>query len=405
MARSQRIAAIDLGTTKIACLIAEVSHPNKINVIGLADSQTQGFTQGCVNNLDKAVESVSIACENACRQANKRLKGMPVYVGIKGDYLKFIQGVGAVPVKKPSKGIQERDIQKALEQAQAIRLPPEEQILYSIPTQFTVDGQKGIRNPLGLFGVRLEIDTLMIIAAVTVLENIYRVFDRLGIRIQGLVLQSLAESFTICEPEEKNLGVVILDIGGVTDLSIFKDGELRFFKTLNFGGIHITKDIAVGLRIPFNQAEIIKRQWGVALVTKVQKDEPIVLEEQGNFKRNVSRRQLASIIEPRVEEILLHAEAEVRKSGFAESLPSGVVLTGGVSNMPGIREQAEQIFGLPVKIGIPQGTNGYSELVADPIYAGLVGLVRYGLEGKYFHTRETPGFFRNLWDEIKSWFS
>ncbi|MDH5185766.1 MAG: cell division protein FtsA [candidate division WOR-3 bacterium] len=406
MAKNKRIAGIDIGTTKIACIIAETSDNGKINILGFGKAPPQGFSHGVVNNLDKAAESVASAIEEAELSSGTKLAQAGTFVGITGEHLKHIQGIGAIPVKKPSKGITEQDLDKVIEQAQAIRLPNDEQILHVIPTQFIVDGQRGVRNPLGLFGVRLEVEALIVIGAVTAIENIYRMLDQLGVKAKGLVLQSLAASYSVTEPMDKDLGVAVVDIGGVTDISVFKDGELRYSRVINLGGSHITQDIAIGLRTPYNKAEEIKRNHGAAVVNVIENDEPISIDDNGaHANKHISRRLLASIIEPRVEEILLHAEAEIRKTGYADSLSAGVILTGGTSQFSGIAGMAEQIFGLPIKIGYPDGINGNSDAVRNPAYATTVGLIRYGLEGKYLHNRVTPSIASVVKNEFKKWFT
>ncbi len=406
MAKNKRIAGIDLGTTKIACIIAETADNIKLSILGMGTAAPQGFSHGVVNNLDKAVESVALAVEEAEKSSGTKLSQASTYVGIMGEHVKHLQGIGAIPVKKPSKGITDHDLDKVIEQAQALRLPNDEQIVHVIPTQFIVDGQKGVRNPLGLYGIRLEVEAMIITGAVTAIENIYRMLDRLGIKARGLVLQSLAASYSVTEPMDKDLGVALIDIGGVTDISVFKDGELRYSKVLNLGGSHITQDIAIGLRTPFNKAEEIKRSHGAALVNAIVEDEPIPLGDNGSGNgKHVSKRLLASIIEPRVEEILIHSEAEVRKTGLADSLSAGVVLTGGTAQFLGIASMAEQIFGLPIKIGIPEGVNGNGDKVNNPTYATSIGLIRYGLEGKYLHSRVAPSITSVVKDEFKKWFT
>lgn len=404
--KTKRIAGIDIGTTKIACIIAETPDNIKLSVLGLGTAAPLGFSQGVVNNLDKAVESVATAVEEAEKSSGTKLSQTSIYVGITGEHIKHLSGIGAVPVRKPSKGITDHDLDKVIEQAQAIRLPNDEQIVHVIPTQFVVDGQKGVRNPLGLYGIRLEVEALIVIGAVTAIENIYRMLERLGIKSKGLVLQCLAASYSVTEPTDKDLGVAVVDIGGVTDISVFKDGELRFNKVIGLGGGHITQDIAIGLRTPFNKAEEIKRKHGAALVNAVTEDESIPIgDNDGSNEKHVSKRLLASIIEPRVEEILIHAEAELRKTGFADALSAGVVLTGGTAQFLGIASLAEQIFGLPIRIGYPEGLNGNSDSVRNPSYATTVGLIRYGLEGKYLHSRVNPGVATTVIGEFKKWFT
>lgn len=406
MARPKRIAAIDIGTTKTACVVAETDSSNKTGIVGYAAAPPDGFRQGTVINLDKAAESVAAAIAAAEEMAGGRVKTCRTLVGINGEHIKHLAGIGAVPVRKPPKGISQRDLDDVIRQAQTVRLPNDEQILHVVPTQFIVDGQKGVRNPLGLFGVRLEVEALLVIGAVTALENIYRVLERLDIRNRSLVLQSLALSFAVCDEQDKELGVALVDLGGVTDLSIFRDGELRFTKTLPVGASSITKDVAIGLRTTFTQAEVVKRQFGVAMASRIEKDEAVTVDDaSGRGPKQVSRRLLGSVIEPRVEEILHLVDAEMRKTGMAENLSAGVILTGGGSRLDGIDLFAEQILGLPVRTGRPDRLAGPTEVTSDPSYATAVGLIHYGLEGRYFHELPAAGALGRLADEVRGWFS
>ncbi|MCX7732779.1 MAG: cell division protein FtsA [candidate division WOR-3 bacterium] len=408
MGKLKRIAAIDIGTTKVTCVIAEVDQTGKTEVKGYGVSPPDGFRMGVVISLDKATESFARAIEQAEKMANCRIGAGPVYTSITGDHIKHMPGLGAVPVSRPNKGIMPRDIEDVIRQAQTIRLPNDEQILHVIPTQFIVDGQRGVRNPLGLFGVRLEVEALLIIGAVTAIENIYRVMERLDIKHRVLVLQSLATSYGVCDEEDKELGVAIVDIGGVLEVSIYREGEIRFTKMLPVGAANITKDVAIGLRTTYQQAESIKREFGVAMAGMIERDEPLTIEDaSGRGPKQVSRRLLASIIEPRVEELLNLADAEIRKSQLADGLSAGVILTGGGALLPGIDMLAEQICGMPVKIGRPERVGGPREVVTNPAFATSVGLIRCAVEGKssQLHRLPVPGLGQRLWEDLKSWFS
>ncbi len=408
MAKLKRVAAIDIGSTKIACLIAEIDQTGKTEIKGLGTAPPEGFRLGVVVSLDKATESVGKAIEQAEKMAQSRIHSCQVFAGVSGEHIKHLPGLGTVPVSRPQKGIQPRDIEDVIRQAQTIRLPNDEQILHVIPTQFIVDGQKGVRNPLGLYGVRLEVEALLIIGAVTAIENIYRVLERLEIRNRALVLQSLATSFAVCEEEDKELGVAVIDFGGVMDIAIYREGEIRFTSFLPFGAANITKDVAIGLRTSYHQAETIKRERGVAMAGLVEQDEALTIDDaSGRGSKQVSRRLLASIIEQRAEELLNLADAEIRKSGMAEGLSGGVILTGGGAMLPGIDVLAEQICGMPVKMGRPERVHGPREVTQNPAFATGVGLIRCAIEGKnrQFHQLPPPGLGERLWEDIKGWFS
>ncbi|MEO0078133.1 MAG: cell division protein FtsA [candidate division WOR-3 bacterium] len=408
MAKSRKTAAIDVGSTKIACVMADTDATGKTEITGFGTAPPEGFRLGVVISLDKATESIAHAIEQAERMAGGKVRAGPVFVSISGEHIKHLPGLGAVPVNRPSKGIQPRDVEDVIRQAQTIRLPNDEEILHVVPTQFIVDGQKGVRNPLGLFGVRLEVEALLIIGAVTAIENLHRVMERLEVKNRSLMLQSLATAGAVCDDEDKDLGVAVVDLGGVTDVSVHKDGEIRYTRTLPVGSSNITKDVAIGLRTSYQQAEEVKRQFGAALASLVEKDEPLTVEDaSGRGPKQVSRRLLASIIEPRAEELLNLADAEVRKSQLTEGLAGGVILTGGGAQLPGIDLMAEQVFGMPVKVGRPDRVNGPREVVQNPALATAVGLIRCGLEGKtrQLHRVSAPGPVSRFWEDVKSWFS
>ncbi len=407
MAKLRRIAGIDIGSTKVVCIIAEVDPMGKIEVKGFGTAPPEGFRTGVVISLDKATDSLASAIEQAEKMAQCRFHTCQVFTSITGDHIKHLSGLGAVPVSRPPRGIQARDVEDVIRQAQTIRLPNDEQILHVIPTQFIVDGQKGVRDPLGLFGIRLEVEALLIIGAVTAIQNIYRVLERLDISNRALVLQSLATSFAVCDEEDKELGVALVDIGGVIDISIYREGQIRFTKMLPVGAANITKDVAIGLRTSYQQAEVVKREYGVAMAGMLERDEALTIEDaSGRGPKQVSRRLLASIIEPRVEELLNLTDSEVRKSGLADGLSAGVVLTGGGALLSGIDVLAEQIFGMPVKVGRPERVQGPREVVQNPAFATGAGLIRCALEGggRQFHQLPPPSLGQRLWEEMKGWF-
>jgi len=405
MARAKRTAAVDIGSTKVAAVIAETDNTGKTSIVGFGTAPPEGFRQGVVINLDKATGSVEVAVKAAEAMAGGKFRAYPVLVGVSGEHVKHIAGVGAVPVRRPQRGISARDVEDVIKQAQTIRLPNDEQILHVVPTQFIVDGQKGVRNPLGLFGIRLEVEAMLIIGAVTAVANLYRVLDQLDVKNRSLMLQSIATMYGACDQEDRDQGVVLVDLGGVTDISIYRDGEIRFTKLLPVGAGNITKDVAIGVRTTYSQAEDLKRRYGAAMAGLVDKDEAIQVEDaSGRGPKPVSRRLLASIIEPRAEEILTMADAELRKSGLVEGLAAGVVLTGGGARLPGIDVLAEQVFGMPVRIGRPDRLSGPDEVTRDPSLSTAVGLVRGGLEGKWATRASGARFWDSILDEIRSWF-
>jgi cell division protein FtsA len=406
MAKSKKILGLDIGTTKVACAIAEVDNNGKLNVLGQGLASPEGFRNGIVINLERAVESIAEAIENAEKTADSRAKNCSIYVGISGEYIKHLPSIGTIPVKNPSKGITEKDIGEVIHQAQTIRLPTDEQIIHLIPNQFIVDGQKGIKNPIGMFGFRLEVEALLIIGAVSAIENIHRALDNLELKAENLVLQPRAVSLAVAEPEEKDLGIAIIDIGGNTNISIFKDGVLRFYKSLPLGGENLTKDISIGLRTPYKKAEEIKKLYGIAMINCIEHDEPIVIEDMsGRINKTISQRLLTSIIEPRLEEILQHVDMAIRETGYADMLSGGVILTGGTSMLKGIDLLAEQIFRLPVKLGTIQSNADAQTAQSDATYATAIGLVRYGLNGKEYYAPQGDNVFSVFASKFKELFA
>lgn len=404
MAKSKKILGIDIGTTKIATVIAELDNSGRINILGQGISSPEGFKNGVVNNLEKAVVSMAEAIESAENTANVKAKNTEIYVGIAGEYIKYLTSVGTAPINNPSKGITNKDINECIKQAQTIRLPNDEQIIHLIPNQFIVDGQRGIRNPLGMFGFRLEVETLLIIGSISAIENIHRVLDSLGLKISSLVLQPEALSLVVAEPDDKDLGVAIVDIGGITNVSIYKDGVLKYYKTIPLGGINLTKDISIGLRTPYKKAEEIKKLHGSAMVSCIAHEEPIIIEDiSGRTNRQISKRLLTSIIEMRLEEILQHINEVISSANIKESLGSGVILAGGTSKLNGIDILAEQIFQLPVKIGsrenIAEGQTPF-----DSVYETALGLVHYGLNGNNRYLMPDNNLFEHLLQTIKQLF-
>lgn len=407
MPKAEKIVGLDLGTTKVACIIAEPDQFGKLRVVGVGVAPSYGLRRGVVVNLDKAIESIRRAVEEA-----ERIAGVEVdscYAGIAGDHIVSMNCKGVVAVSRPGREITLRDVDRVVEQAKAIALPMDREILHAIPVEFIVDGQPGVKDPVGMCGVRLEAEVHLVTGAITSAQNIHRAVERAGLRVKDLVLQPLASSYAVVDPDEKELGVLLIDIGGgTTDLAIFKDGAIRYTQVIALAGDHLTNDIAIGLRTPYARAEEIKRRYGVALGASITEDLTFpVAGVGGRGERTVSQRLLASIIEPRVEEILSIANQEVRKTGYAELLGAGVVLTGGTAQLPGIEALAEQIFNLPVRVGIPKDLGGLTDVVMNPIHATGIGLVRYGLEQQnrdLLPRRWGEGLFETIAKRMHRWF-
>jgi cell division protein FtsA len=376
MAQATRtFVGLDIGTTKISCIIADQNASGELRVVGVGNAPSEGLRRGVVVDLDKTVASITRSVEEAERMAGVEVKG--VYAGIAGDHIRSINSRGVIAVSRKENEIAQADVERVVEAAKAIAIPMDREIIHVIPQEFIVDDQDGIKDPVGMSGVRLEAEVHIITGAVTSAKNICRAIQRSGLKVYDLVLEPLASASAVLDDDERGLGVVLLDIGGgTTDVAVFHEGSIRHTAIIPFGGANVTSDIAIGLRTPIDKAENLKIQFGSALASLVASDAMLAVSGVGGrADREISRHVLASMIEPRMEEIFALANKEVRKNHFAELLGGGVVLTGGTSLLPGIAELAEQVFEMPVRLGVPRGLGGLSAQVADPRFSTGVGLV------------------------------
>jgi cell division protein FtsA len=332
-----------------------------------------------------------------------------VYVGIAGDHIRAINSRGVIATKGENNEITKQDVIRAIENAQAISIPMDREILHVIPQEFVVDEQKGIKDPVGMCGVRLETQVHIITGAVTSAQNIYKSVDKAGLKVIDLVLEPLASSYAVLEKDEKELGVALIDMGGgTTDIAIYSEDSIRHTAVIGLGGEYVTKDIAIGIRTPLDKAEEIKKQFGCSYAPLVKKDEYVnVPGVGGREQREVSRAVLASIIEPRVEEILSLALREIKRTEYADMLGAGIVITGGGALMEGIQELSEKIFEMPVKIGIPFGFGGLTEAARSPLHATGVGLCKYAIETQKDKKTRKPftgeDSFKKIFEKMKYW--
>lgn len=403
---TRTFVGLDIGTTKISCIIADQNGGGELRVVGVGNAPSEGLRRGVVVDLEKTVASIQRSVDEAERMAGVTIKG--VYAGIAGDHIRSINSRGVIAVSRKDNEIAAADVDRVVEAAKAIAIPMDREIIHVIPQEFLVDDQDGIKDPIGMSGVRLEAEVHIITGAVTSARNICRAIQRAGLKVHDLVLEPLASANAVLGPDERDLGVVLLDIGGgTTDVAVFFEGSIRHTAIVPFGGANVTSDLAIGLRTPIDKAEAIKIQHGSALASLVSPDESVAVSGVGGRSdREISRHVLASMIEPRMEEIFQLANKEVRKNHFAELLGGGVVLTGGTSLMPGVVELAEQVFEMPVRLGVPQGVGGLSANVADPRFATGVGLVLQGAQtengqgiGEHRPSGISPAKF-----DLKSWF-
>lgn len=407
MARQERIVGVDLGTTKIAAIIAEVQDED-LKIVGVGSTPSNGLKRGVIVNLEKAIESIVKAVDEASRMAGVKVDSC--YAGISGSHIESINAHAMIATARSGGVVTKRDIERVIEQAKAIALPLDREIIHSIPIEYVVDNEKGIKDPVGMSGVKLEAEVHIVTAAITSAQNIYTALERAGLRVKDLVLQPLASSYSVLQPDEIDLGVCLLDIGGgTTDLAIFYDGAIRYSEVIPLGGEYITNDIAIGIRTPYKQAEEIKRKnASISLSAEEAKEEIKVPGIGGREDRNITRELLASIVTPRVEEILMITNKAIKRSGFYDILAAGVVVTGGTARLRGLDALAEDIFHLPVKIGIPKRVGGLTDIVQDPIYATGVGLILYGFEEKnqmLIKRVRGMGVFDALKKRFEDWFA
>ncbi len=390
---------LDIGTTKICCIIAEVSPQGEIEIIGLGQSPSRGLRKGVVVNIEGTVESIKSAVEEAELMAGTEIDS--VFVGIAGGHIKSMNSHGIIAVKGSE--IDENDVERVIEAAKAIAIPLDREVIHILPQEFIVDNQDGIKSPIGMSGIRLEAKVHIVTAAVTSAQNIVKCVNKAGLGVQDIVLEQLASSEAVLSNDEKELGVGLIDIGGGTsDLAIFYQGAIKHTSVLAIAGAQVTNDIAIGLRTPNAEAEKIKHAYGCAYSPLVTEDENIEVTSVGG--RNsifISRQILSEIIEARTREMFEILNHEIQNSGFQESISSGVVLTGGTACMQGLADLAEQVFQMPVRVGIPRGLGGLVDVVNNPIYATSTGLIMYGVrtqkDGK---STELQG--RNLFEKILS---
>ena len=369
------VVGLDIGTTKICAVVGQINE-GQVDIIGLGTYPSKGLRKGVVVNIDSTVLSIKKAIEEAELMAGCQITS--VYAGIAGGHIKGINSHGVIAVK--NREITPNDVKRVIDAASAVAIPMDREVIHIIPQEFIVDEQDGIRDPVGITGVRLEGRVHIVTGAITSAQNIIKCANRAGLDVNDIVLEQLGSSEAVLMPEEKELGVAIIDLGGgTTDLVIFSNGAIKHTSVVALAGSHITNDISMGLRTPLEEAEKIKKRYGCALMSLVQKDEMIEVPSVGGRNpRVLSRQTLAEIVEPRVEEILTLVHHEVMKTGYANLIASGIILTGGTAVLEGLPELAEQIFNLPVRRGIPIGIGGLVDLVHSPIYATGVGLVLYG---------------------------
>jgi cell division protein FtsA len=372
------VVGLDVGTTKICAVIGEPKPGGGLDVVAVGNAPSRGLRRGVVVNIDSTVEAIKQAIAEAEQMAGVDVSG--VYAGIAGGHVRSINSRGVTAVTGRDREVSAADVERAVDAARAINVPQDREIIHVLPQTFMVDDADGVREPVGMSGVRLEVECHIVTAAVTSVQNVVRSVNRAGLAVQDVVLEPIASAEAVLFPDEKELGVVLIDIGGgTTDMALFRDGAVWHTAVLPLGGDHITNDVAVGLRTPMADAETLKKRYGCALTSLVPAEETVDVPSVGGRKpRELSRQVLSEIIQPRLEEIFTLVAQGLVKAGFNDAATAGVVVTGGSSIMEGVPELAEAVFELPVRRGIPAEVGGLADVVRSPIYATGVGLALYG---------------------------
>ena len=403
MPKNSFIVGLDIGTKKIAAIIGEVAEDKKIEIIGVGTADSRGLRKGVVVNLDATVNAIKKAQEEAELMAGFEIDS--AFIGISGAHIKSFNSRGVIAVSGKNREITREDIKRVIEQSRAVSIPPDREVIHIIPQEFVVDDQDGIKDPLGMSGIKLEVNVHIITSATTSVQNLRTCITRAGIEIEQIVLNQIAASTAILTHDERELGVGLIDVGGgTTEIAIFERGSLWYTSVIPIGGDNFTNDIAVGLRTPIPEAEKIKKKFGCVSSPLLDEQETIEVPSVGRGKkaRILSRQLLADIIQPRAEEIFRLVDNDIKRMGYEKSLNSGIVLTGGTALLEGLEEVAEEIFDLPVRRGDPIGVGGLGDRVNTPDYATAVGLILYG-----YKQWKVKGLSKDrkkgLWAKFKEW--
>lgn len=397
------ITGLDIGTTKVCAVVVKEDVDGTLNVVGIGSSPSHGLRKGVVVNIDKTVNSIRTAVEEAQNMAGVEVES--VFVGIAGDHIRSLNSKGMVGVARDDHEITQEDVDRAIGAAKALALPIDREIIHVIPQEFIVDDQDGIADPIGMSGVRLEVEVHIVTAAVTSAQNIVRSVQRAGYGVEEIILEPLASSLAVLDDDERSLGAVLVDFGGGTaDIAMFFDGHIHHTSVVALGGQHVTNDIAIGLRTPPDQAEEIKLKFGTVSRENISENDTIVVPGVGGRpSRTISKSLLLDIIAPRLEEIFSLTYQKMQKSDLLDLMAAGAVITGGGALLEGTADMAEKIWEMPVRVGMPKQLGGLTDSVRSPIYSTAVGLCLYGTQ---YH--ESGGLLShpegNLWEDVMSSF-
>ncbi|MFP6827646.1 MAG: cell division protein FtsA [Gammaproteobacteria bacterium] len=398
------IVGLDIGTSKVVAVVGELAAENTIEVIGIGSNPSRGLKRGVVVNIESTVQSIQRAVEEAELMAGCEIN--TVFAGIAGSHVRSLNSHGIVAIR--DKEVSRSDVDRVIDAARAVAIPADQRILHVLPQEFLVDSQEGIREPIGMSGIRLEAKVHLVTGAVNAAQNIVKCVQRCGLDVEAVVLEQLASSYSVLTDDEKDLGICLVDTGGgTTDIAVFRGGAIQHTAVIPIAGDQVTNDIAVSLRTPTQYAEEIKIKYACALSQLANPDETIEVPSVGDRPpRRLARQTLAEVVEPRYEELFSLVRDELRRSGFEELIAAGIVLTGGSSKMEGAVELAEEIFHVPVRLGVPQYVEGLVDVVRNPIYATAVGLLLYGKEAAEVQADAAAakaGIF-GVFDRMKAWF-
>lgn len=372
------IVGLDIGTSKVVAIVGAITEEGALEIVGIGSHASRGLKKGVVVNIESTVQSIQRAIEEAELMAGCQIHS--VYAGIAGSHIRSLNSHGIVAIR--DREVYQLDLERVIDAAQAVAIPADQKVLHILPQEYVIDTQEGIKEPLGMSGVRLEAKVHLVTCAVNAAQNIEKCIRRCGLEVEDIILEQLASSYAVLTDDERELGVCLVDIGGgTTDIAIFTEGAIRHTGVIPIAGDQVTNDIAMALRTPTQNAEEIKIKYACALTQLAGADETIKVPSVGERPpRDLSRQALAEVVEPRYDELFTLVQAELRRSGYEDLIAAGIVLTGGTSKMEGVVELAEEIFHTPVRIGTPQDIEGLTDIVRNPIYSTGVGLLQYGLK-------------------------
>ncbi|MDG1938270.1 MAG: cell division protein FtsA [Pseudomonadales bacterium] len=402
-AAGKMIVGLDIGTSKVVAIVGEQNDEGDIEIVGIGSHPSSGLKKGVVVNIESTVQSIQRAIEEAELMAGCQIHS--VYAGIAGNHIRSLNSHGIVAIR--DREVMPADVERVIDAARAVAIPADQKILHVLPQEYVIDTQEGVKEPLGMSGVRLEAKVHLVTCAVNAAQNIEKCIQRCGLTVEDVILEQLASSYAVLTDDERELGVCIVDIGGGTsDIAVFTEGAIRHTANIPIAGDQVTNDIAMALRTPTQYAEDIKIKYACALTQLAGLDETIKVPSVGDRPpRDLSRQALAEVVEPRYDELFTLVQAELRRSGFEDLIAAGIVLTGGTSKMHGVVELAEEIFHVPVRLGSPMGAYGLQDVTDNPIHATGVGLLHYGFKQQTdLQQTAAASASAGLVGRVKSWF-